>query len=59
MATEWRAMTPEQQAPFIAETEKHKVRYEQEKREYLEKKKIIDAEEAVKAKALADAEVKA
>ena len=41
MAEEWRGMNPEAQAPFIAETELHKKRYEEEKREYLEKKKSL------------------
>ena len=59
MAAEWRALTPEQQAPFVAETEVHKKRYETEKKEYLEKKKIQDAEDAANAAAQAKKDIKA
>jgi hypothetical protein len=59
MAAEWRELTDDAKAPFIAETEVHKKRYEGEKKVYMEKKKIIDAEEAAKAKAQADADAKA
>lgn len=59
MAAEWRAMAPEQQAPFIAETEVHKKRYEGEKIIYNEKLKVIKAQEAVEAKKKADEEAAA
>jgi hypothetical protein len=58
MAEEWRAMTPEAQAPFVAETVKHKERYEEEKKVYLEKKKVQDAIDAENAKAQAVEEAK-
>lgn len=46
-------MNTEAQAPFVAETIKHKERYEEEKKVYLEKKKIQDAIDAENAKAQA------
>jgi len=59
MAAEWRAMEKEQQAPFIAETELHKKRYEQEKQVYNEKLKVIKEQEALLAKKNADEEAAA
>lgn len=59
MASEWRGMDKEQQAPFIAETEVHKKRYEAEKQVYNAKLAVIKAAEAVEAKKKADEEATA